>query len=80
MFEMPLDDDYYPDTPHEEAKLERISELEHLIDEARRNIQDIRFDMEVLTDEKLERAEDLITGFKAYIDDWELEIQELEGQ
>ena len=79
MFEMPLDDDYYPDTPQEEAKLERISELENLIDEARRSINGLRWDISQMTDEKkIQRVEDVITGYKAQIDDWKTEISVLE--
>ena len=79
MFEAPLDDDYYPDTPQEEAKLERISELEHLIDEARSSISGLRWDISQMTDaKKIQRVEDIITGYHGQIDDWEFEIRELE--
>lgn len=81
MHEAPLDDDYYPDTPQEEAKLERISELEHLIDEARRSINSLRWDISQMTDvKKIERVEDIITGYKAQIDNWESEIRILEDE
>lgn len=81
MFEMPLDDDYYPDTPQEEAKLERISELEHLIDEARRSINGLRWDISQMTDvEKIQHVEDIITGYKVQIDDWQTEIRVLEDE
>ena len=51
MYEMPLNDDYYPDTPEEEARIEAIAELEEEIDTERRNIRSHKSDIELLKKE-----------------------------
>lgn len=65
MHEAPLDDNYYPDTRQGEAMVERISEIEHLMNAAQSEID--HFEQEIMA------IDDNIKKLKSTFKKWDIE-------